>query len=338
MAVFGHFTSWPLQLPKALRINRGSLSNTGSTGVLQLAVATGQWCWLVQQPFPFQIHLTAHSVDSQGSCQQQGVGGGLSSLSMELGRMLRGECLASTGEIFREISSLEKALGRHLSVQFEELRNWGKTVWKRQEGEERRSRAVVCKVCELLINLPDMQDLLLVTTDVFFKPLAKNSSSYRTAIHLPEKNIPKLESWVALPPSLLESFAISLLERCRWIINSPWSLSEGIPRFTVAWWPWESCRTHGICRRFVRKESAVHWKIFSKMLADTMTISNKLGKCILWKTAEQKEVLLSLFFNNFPSRFLFLHLFFPDGCPSGEMSFWARTKDWVDYELLLWGS
>lgn len=117
MAVLGHFTSWPLQLPKALRINRGSLSNTGSTGVLQLAVATGQWCWLVQQPFPFQIHLTAHSVDSQGSCQQQGVGGGLSSLSMELGRMLRGECLAFTGEIFREISSLEKALGRHLSVQ-----------------------------------------------------------------------------------------------------------------------------------------------------------------------------------------------------------------------------
>lgn len=41
------------------------------------------------------------------------------------------------------------------------------------------------------------------------------------------------------------------------------------------------------------------------MLPDTMTISNKLGKCILWKTADQKEVLLPLFFNNFPLTFCF---------------------------------
>lgn len=132
------------------------ISDRGSTGVLQLwLLAKGVGSF--SSPFTFKSIWMTHSAGSQGSCQQQGMVGGLSSLSVELGTMLRGECL----------DFVEKSLGKSTQASRRllfsaALRNWSKAVWKRPEGEERLSRAVVYKVCELLINLPDMQDLLLV--------------------------------------------------------------------------------------------------------------------------------------------------------------------------------
>lgn len=96
------------------------------------------------------------------------------------------------------------------------------------------------------------------------------------------------------------------------VLQNPWDLQQ-------------ICQKRGCCSL----------KNISKMLPDTTTISNKLVKCILLKTADQKEVLFSLFFSSFPLYFVSASLF-PDGCPSGEMSFWARTKDWGIINFCYW--
>lgn len=84
-----------------------------------------------------------------------------------------------------EKSSGQSALKQKASEGTSLVQLWGTEVKQFERDErERLSRAVVYKVCELLMDLPDVQDLLMVTTDVISKPLAKTSCRYKTAILL----------------------------------------------------------------------------------------------------------------------------------------------------------
>lgn len=80
VSVLGHFTSWFLQFPVSLRMNWSSLITRNNINVLQLVVATGQYCWLFREhALTFKYVQMTHLVDLQCSCQQLGALGGLSS-------------------------------------------------------------------------------------------------------------------------------------------------------------------------------------------------------------------------------------------------------------------
>lgn len=92
----------------------------GSPGVLWLAVATGQRCWLVQQPFHCQVHLIAHSVDSQ-ALPAAGHGRGVVFTARGTGQdAQRGVSGFHMEKPLGKSALMQKALGRQLLVQL-----WG---------------------------------------------------------------------------------------------------------------------------------------------------------------------------------------------------------------------
>lgn len=80
VSVLGHFTSWFLQSPVSLRMNRSSLITRNNINMVHLVVATGRYCWLFREhTLTFKYVRMTHFVDLQCSCQQLGALGGQSS-------------------------------------------------------------------------------------------------------------------------------------------------------------------------------------------------------------------------------------------------------------------
>lgn len=83
-----------------------------------------------------------------------------------------------------------------------------------------------------------------------------------------------------------------------------------MPKFTVAWWPWESCRTHGIYKRLVRREAAVHWKIFPKCFLILWQLVTSLWNVFCWKLQTKRRFCFPYSSIIFPLAFCFCISFF----------------------------